>query len=173
MVVYIIKTTQNNASIMNSSAGLLLTEALWTRLEKRRLQAKHRRRRGEVRRRGGGKDRSRSIRREVEKRRGGEEGRRRGEECIRGVVVLLRSSSGGFVYSRFEVGEEEIFLAPIVRSQDPGSGGTIDMYSRGLEVDPSLWGGGEEKRKRGREVETGREGKRKLGEEEGPGEGKA
>ena len=84
------------------------------------LQAKHRRRRGEVRRRrGGGKDRSRSIRREVEKRRG-EEGRRRGEECIRGVVVLLRSSSGGFVYSRFEVGEEEIFLAPIVRSLAPG-----------------------------------------------------
>ena len=36
------------------------------------------------------------------------------------------------------------------------------MYSRGLEVDPSLWGGGEEKRKRGREVETGREGKRRL-----------
>ena len=39
------------------------------------------------------------------------------------------------------------------------------MCSRGLEVDPSLWGGGEEKRKRGREVETGREGKRRLGEE--------
>ena len=85
------------------------------------LQAKHRRRRGEVRRRRGGeKDRSRSIRREVGKRRGGEEGRRRGEECIRGVVVLLRSSSGGFVYSRFEVGEEEIFLAPFVRSLAPG-----------------------------------------------------
>ena len=32
-------------------------------------------------------------------------------------------------------------------------------------MDPSLWGGGEEKRKRGREVETGREGKRRLGEE--------
>ena len=45
--------------------------------------------------------------------RGGEEGRR-GKECIRGVVVLLRSSSGGFVYSRVEVGEEEIFLALIV-----------------------------------------------------------
>ena len=59
--------------------------------------------------------------REVEKMRGGEEERRRGgEECIRGVVVLLRSSSGGFVYSRFEVGEEEIFLAPIVRSLAPG-----------------------------------------------------
>ena len=87
------------------------------------LQTKHRRRRGEVRRRkGGGKDRSRSIRREVEKRRGGEEGRRRGEECIRGVVLHLRSSSGGFVYSRFEVGEEEIFLAPIVRSLAPGPG---------------------------------------------------
>ena len=39
------------------------------------------------------------------------------------------------------------------------------MCSRGLEVDPSLWEGGEEKRKRGREVETGREGKRRLGEE--------
>ena len=39
------------------------------------------------------------------------------------------------------------------------------MYSRGFEVDPSVWGGGEEKRKRGREVETGREGKRRLGEE--------
>ena len=39
------------------------------------------------------------------------------------------------------------------------------MYSRRLEVDPSLWGGGEEKRKREREVETGREGKRRLGEE--------
>ena len=37
MVVYIIKTTEKKASIMNSSAGLLLTEALWTRLEKRRL----------------------------------------------------------------------------------------------------------------------------------------
>ena len=34
--------------------------------------------------------------------------------------MLLRSSSGGFVYSRFEVGEEEIFLAPIVRSLAPG-----------------------------------------------------
>ena len=39
------------------------------------------------------------------------------------------------------------------------------MYSRRLEVEPSLWGGGEEKRKREREVETGREGKRRLGEE--------
>ena len=86
MVVYIIKTTQNNASIMNSSAGLLLKEALWTRLEKRRLldraicfKLNIGGRRGEVRRRrGGGKDRSRSIRREVEKRRGGEEGE--GEE---------------------------------------------------------------------------------------------
>ena len=34
--------------------------------------------------------------------------------------MLLRSSSGGFVYSRFEVGEEEIFLAPFVRSLAPG-----------------------------------------------------
>ena len=34
--------------------------------------------------------------------------------------MLLRSSSGGFDYSRFEVGEEEIFLAPIVRSLAPG-----------------------------------------------------
>ena len=30
MVVYIIKTTQNNASIMNSSAGLLSTEEYFT-----------------------------------------------------------------------------------------------------------------------------------------------
>ena len=45
------------------------------------------------------------------------------------------------------------------------------MCSRRLEVDPSLWGGGEEKRKRGREVETGREGKRRLGEEGRGGEG--
>ena len=48
------------------------------------------------------------------------------------------------------------------------------MYSRRLEVDPSLWGGGEERRKKEREVETGREGKRRLGEEgrgeEGRGE---
>ena len=51
--------------------------------------------------------------REVEKRRRGEE-KRRGEECVRGVVVLLRFSSGGFVYSNVEVGEEETFLTPIV-----------------------------------------------------------
>ena len=43
------------------------------------------------------------------------------------------------------------------------------MYSRRLEVDPSLWGGGEEKRKREREVETGKEGKRRLGEKRGGG----
>ena len=43
----------------------------------------------------------------------GEEGRRRGAECVRGMVVLLRSSSGGFV-SEVEVGEKETFLAPIV-----------------------------------------------------------
>ena len=42
------------------------------------------------------------------------EKRRRGEECVRGVVVLLRFSSGGFVYSKVDVGEEETFLAPIV-----------------------------------------------------------
>ena len=46
-------------------------------------------------------------------RRRGEERRRRGAECVRGLVVLLRSSSGGFV-SGVEVGEEETFLAPIV-----------------------------------------------------------
>ena len=34
--------------------------------------------------------------------------------------MLLRSSSEGFVYSRVEIGEEEIFLAPIVRSLAPG-----------------------------------------------------
>ena len=80
------------------------------------------------------------------------------------MVLLLRFGSGGFVNSRVEVGEEEIFLAPTVRSLAPSSSGPI-MYSRRLEVDQSLWGGGEEKRKRGREVETGREGKRRLGEE--------
>ena len=80
------------------------------------------------------------------------------------MILLLRFGSGGFVYSRVEVGEEEIFLAPTVKSLAPGSSGPI-MYSRRLEVDQSLRGGGEEKRKRGREVETGREGKRRLGEE--------
>ena len=63
--------------------------------------------------------------------------------------MLLRFSSGGFVYSKVEVGEEETFLAPTVRSLAPGSGGMIDMYSWRLEVDPSLWGGGEEERPRG------------------------
>ena len=52
-------------------------------------------------------------------RRRGKEGRRRGEECVRGMVVLLLSSSGGFV-SEVEVGEEETFLALIVLSLAPG-----------------------------------------------------
>ena len=43
-------------------------------------------------------------------RRRGKEGRRRGEECVRGMVVLLLSSSGGFV-SGVEVGDEKTFLA--------------------------------------------------------------
>ena len=53
---------------------------------------------------------------------GGEEGRWGGEEEKRRGVYpwsgcasyFLRSSSGGFVYSRVEIGEEEIFLAPII-----------------------------------------------------------
>ena len=51
---------------------------------------------------------------------GGEEGRWGGEEEKRRGVYpwsasyFLRSSSGVFVYSRVEIGEEEIFLAPIV-----------------------------------------------------------
>ena len=49
----------------------------------------------------------------------GKEGRRRGEECVRGMVVLLLSSSGGFV-SGVELGEEETFLALIVLSLAPG-----------------------------------------------------
>ena len=58
-----------------------------------------RRGRGEEGRWGGG---------EEERTRGGKEGRRRGEECVRGVVVLLRFSSGGFVYSKVDVGEGDI-----------------------------------------------------------------
>ena len=55
----------------------------------------------------------------MERRRGGGEERRRGGEEERSVSVewlcfFLRSSSGGFVYSRVEIGEDEIFLAPIV-----------------------------------------------------------
>ena len=86
------------------------------------------------------------------------------------MILLLRFGSGGFVYSRVEVGEEEIFLAPTVKSLAPGSSGPI-MYSRRLEVDQSLWGGGEEKRKRGRDS---RGGDWKRGEEEvrGGGEGR-
>ena len=52
-------------------------------------------------------------------RRGGKEGRRRGEECVGGMVVLLLSSSGGFV-SGVEVGKKETFLALIVLSLAPG-----------------------------------------------------
>ena len=77
------------------------------------------------------------------------------------MILLLRFGSGGFVYSRVEVGEEEIFLAPTVKSLAPGSSGPI-MYSRRLEVDQSLWGGGEEKR-------LGREDERWRLEERGRG----
>ena len=46
---------------------------------------------------------------------GGEEEKRRGVYPWSGCASYsLRSSSGGFVYSRVEIGEEEIFLAPIV-----------------------------------------------------------
>ena len=61
MIVYIIKTAQNKASIMNSSVGLLLTEEYFT----------VRGCGGEV----GGREG-----REVEKRRGGEEESRGGGE---------------------------------------------------------------------------------------------
>ena len=61
--------------------------------------------------RGGGGEEERT-RRGKEERRGGEEKMSVSVDC--GVVVLLRSSSGRFVYSKVELGEEETFLAPIV-----------------------------------------------------------
>ena len=75
---------------------------------------------GEEGRRGGGEEGRRGGG-EKERTRGGKEEKRGGEEersvsVPRGVVVLLRFSSGGFVYSnsKVKVGEEETFLAPIV-----------------------------------------------------------
>ena len=89
------------------------------------------------------------------------------------MVLLLRFGSGGFVYSRVEVGEEEIFLAPTVRSLAPGSSGPI-MYSRRLEVWINLCGSISVGRRGGEEEERTRGGDWKRGEEEvrGGGEGR-
>ena len=78
MIVYIIKTAQNKASIMNSSVGLLLqpqdVEGRWDE-ERTRGGEEERRRVGEGRRRGGEEERNR---REEERWRRGEEERTKG-----------------------------------------------------------------------------------------------
>ena len=81
MIVYIIKTAQNKASIMNSSLGLLLTEEYFTVTGCG----------GEVE----GREDARLRRGEEESRGGEEEGTRREEERERGQKVEKRRGGEG------------------------------------------------------------------------------
>ena len=121
---------------------------------------------------------------------GGEEERWGGEERsvsveCRVVVLLtfLGPSSGGFVYSRVEIGEEEIFLAPIVLISSSRTQVVVDRsicIHGGWRWIHLCGGGGEEKRKRGtrggdwkrgeEEIRGGGEGRRGEGRRRGGGE---